>query len=511
MNTLQLLDNQKPDRNESWRVFALSGASVALSLVLLFGRQGVTAKLAGILGTTALAGVGLVDALKPDTKKRQRIIEREAQVTVAATIADACVYWAERNPVLAAQGLTAPPDFIDAYARAIVANENVFALPEATEQPFEIPVSFEQKTTFEQPAEIDRETPVNSEALSYDSVAFKPRQRDEKPQWLNQLVGYPSVMVFGAPGGGKTHFAEWVAQELLKRGATIKVLDPHCNPEKWPGCERVGGSLSYSAIDEEILDMVEEIRYRYGQYEKGVKNFPPLVYICEELTNWAARIEHVEELVNAIPDGRKVNVGLLWIAHTDKTTGLFKGKASGKAGMLENTLVKVQLYAKANPMTGDAEPTFTGQINICGQGWQPVKIPQLSIEKRRVATEKAFTPRSTEPARITVQKETVPGTTVYLKIPPLAEYLQKYADLRTIVKLCVSPKIDSPHALTLATLCERTQIEPALRDYDTIKLRDCLETLANSYGEIFKLDGTIFSVRNVTLLGESLEAQNTVS
>ena len=65
--------------------------------------------------------------------------------------------------------------------------------------------------------------------------------RPDPDAWLNELVNYPSVLVFGAPGSGKTTFAE----ELITRRSSHQVIaiDPHYQPGKWSGAEIVGAGF----------------------------------------------------------------------------------------------------------------------------------------------------------------------------------------------------------------------------------------------------------------------------
>jgi dephospho-CoA kinase len=62
------------------------------------------------------------------------------------------------------------------------------------------------------------------------------------------LTNYPSVLIYGAPGSGKTTFAEQEVKRLLECGYQVIVCDPHAAFGAWQGCEVVGGGMNYDAI-----------------------------------------------------------------------------------------------------------------------------------------------------------------------------------------------------------------------------------------------------------------------
>jgi Cdc6-like AAA superfamily ATPase len=102
------------------------------------------------------------------------------------------------------------------------------------------------------------------------------------------LTNYPSVLIYGAPGSGKTTFAEQEVKRRLEAGHRVIICDPHAAYGAWAGCEVVGGGMDYVAIDAKLEWFANEVRRRYKIIESQPNpTFQPLTLCCDEFTNWA--------------------------------------------------------------------------------------------------------------------------------------------------------------------------------------------------------------------------------
>jgi hypothetical protein len=196
--------------------------------------------------------------------------------------------------------------------------------------------------------------------------------RPDPDAWLNELVNYPSVLVFGAPGSGKTTFAE----ELITRRSSHQVIaiDPHYQPGKWSGAEIVGAGFDYPAITAFMLDLLDIVQQRYQAYSQGVTQFPPITIIAEELTNWSSRVGGSEKLIELIPDARKIGLHFLFVAH-DRTITALGGK-SGLRKMLDATLCEVELLVKAD--ASGVQPAMKARLKMPNQPVRDVTVPRFA-------------------------------------------------------------------------------------------------------------------------------------
>jgi hypothetical protein len=239
--------------------------------------------------------------------------------------------------------------------------------------------------------------------------------RPDPDAWLNELVNYPSVLVFGAPGSGKTTFAE----ELITRRSSHQVIaiDPHYQPGKWSGAEIVGAGFDYPAITAFMLDLLDIVQQRYQAYSQGVTQFPPITIIAEELTNWSSRVGGSEKLIELIPDARKIGLHFLFVAH-DRTISALGGK-SGLRKMLDATLCEVELLVKAD--ASGVQPAMKARLKMPNQPVRDVTVPRFagSIAPTPEPTSNHLEPHTpsgfegfnTDMVRLSNQPSNPPGST----------------------------------------------------------------------------------------------------
>ncbi|MEG4293056.1 type IV secretory system conjugative DNA transfer family protein, partial [Microcoleus sp. D2B6] len=219
---------------------------------------------------------------------------------------------------------------------------------------------------------------------------------------IPKLIWYPSVLIYGAPGSGKTHFAEQEVGKRLAAGHRVVVLDPHAAYGAWLRCEVYGGGMDYAAIDAKLAWFAEEVakRYKVVQSQPNPK-FQPLTFVCDEFTRWgnkcANSTDFFEQLVTDI---RKVEMFGLIISHTRTLAGL--ANAKGFASLRDEALLEVEILGNKDEETGRATPRFEAMVKLPGQSLSSRTLVKLT---------KHPTPTAPEP---TPQANPTESTTDYL-------------------------------------------------------------------------------------------------
>jgi len=209
------------------------------------------------------------------------------------------------------------------------------------------------------------------------------------PELPDQIVGpkmpvltnYPSVLIYGAPGSGKTTFAEQEVKRRLEAGHRVIICDPHAAYGAWAGCEVVGGGMNYAAIDAKLEWFAVEVRRRYKRIESEPNpTFQPLTLCCDEFTNWAGRCSAASEFFqSALSDIRKAKMFGLIVSHTRTMAGL--ANAAGMAKLRDEALLEVELLGQQCPKTGDAVPRYEAVIKLPGMPLNKrfiLQVPKLS-------------------------------------------------------------------------------------------------------------------------------------
>src|SRR4028119_1445633 len=195
------------------------------------------------------------------------------------------------------------------------------------------------------------------------------------------LTNYPSVLIYGAPGSGKTTFAEQEVKRRLEAGHRVIICDPHAAYGAWQGCEVVGGGMNYAAIDAKLEWFAEEVRRRYKLIESQPNpQFQPLTLVCDEFTNWAGRCSAAGEFFqSALSDIRKAKMFGLIVSHTRTMAGL--ANAAGMASLRDEALLEVELLGQQCPKTGDAVPRYEAVVKLPGMPLNKrfiLQVPKLS-------------------------------------------------------------------------------------------------------------------------------------
>lgn len=185
-------------------------------------------------------------------------------------------------------------------------------------------------------------------------------------QWTSDLMGYPSILLYGAQGAGKTSTAAWLIRERINAGHQVKVLDPHREYGQWDGLECVGDGMDYDAINDELKAFTDEIKARYKARAKTPNYDPPKkTLVCDEFTQWAKKCSHSATFFEeSLTDIRKINLHVLFVSHARTLTGL--GGSSGLAATRDAGLLELELEAQVDPVTKKASPKLLGWLKYPG-------------------------------------------------------------------------------------------------------------------------------------------------
>src|SRR4028118_992803 len=219
---------------------------------------------------------------------------------------------------------------------------------------------------------------------SSTAAAIEPEASQTTGPKMPVLTNYPSVLIYGAPGSGKTTFTEQEVRRRLEAGHKVIVCDPHAAYGAWAGCEVVGGGMDYAAIDAKLEWFAAEVRRRYKIIETQPNpTFQPLTLCCDEFTNWAGRCSAASEFFqSALSDIRKAKMFGLIVSHTRTMAGL--ANAAGMAKLRDEALLEVELLGQQCPKTGDAVPRYEAVI----------KLPGMPLNKRFIRK----VPKLTDPS-----------------------------------------------------------------------------------------------------------------
>lgn len=179
----------------------------------------------------------------------------------------------------------------------------------------------------------------------------------------------PVVAVVGPQGVGKSTFLHWLYGQIP--GAAI-ALDPHAAKGDHGGLVVVGAGMDYAAIDGAVTQIRELVEERYRARALGTIDFPKLLVVVEELTNWSDKVTSAKALIKeALSDFRKANVQLILVAH-GKTNALMGG-SEGMAALRQSGMLLLDISEKGK-----------GTLTIPGHDRQAIAVTIPLLEGRRI-------------------------------------------------------------------------------------------------------------------------------
>ena len=261
----------------------------------------------------------------------------------------------------------------------------------------------------------------------------------DRYEWMKDLLSYPSVLIYGAPGAGKSTFAEWLVTERAKNGHKLEILDPHRKFGQWDGLSVFGDGMNFNAIDDRLKAFADLVDSRYlGRSKKADFNPRPLTVLAEEFTQWAKKCSHAPAFFEmSVSDIRKINCHVVYVSHGRTLTSL--GGSKGLAATRDSALLELELLAKVDETTGEAVPALKGLLKYPGRSPMEVAIPAMKPQKTPVKVAQTFEDdfeisQSTQPekesseseqsdARTNIEKPNLSRSDLMLQIGILGEWI----------------------------------------------------------------------------------------
>jgi hypothetical protein len=96
---------------------------------------------------------------------------------------------------------------------------------------------------------------------------------------VKQALSKPHCMLLGSTGDGKSTLAKHLAANCT---AYTIVIDPHAAPDDWGNLPVFGAGRKYSEIAKIMGVTLELLQVRFDARDTGVKQFEPIIIICDE-------------------------------------------------------------------------------------------------------------------------------------------------------------------------------------------------------------------------------------
>lgn len=245
-------------------------------------------------------------------------------------------------------------------------------------QPQTRPTQAVQPSTITAIASTPEPTPVMwDEDPMPEAYDPEPVETNDPYEYTKDLLNYPSILLWGGQGAGKTSAAGWIVKERCKLGHKVTILDPHREFGQWEGLECVGDGMDYEAIDTELLEFTETIKSRYKERAKRPGYNPrPITFVADEFTQWGSKCKHAAKFFEeAVTDIRKINMHVIFIAHSRSMTAL--GGSKGLSATRDAGLFEFNPIAKLDETTGKARPSGKGRLRYPGEDqWLDVLVPE---------------------------------------------------------------------------------------------------------------------------------------
>jgi hypothetical protein len=209
------------------------------------------------------------------------------------------------------------------------------------------------------------------------AAAIAPSATGGEPiDWLDEFLHYPSVLIHGAPGSGKSTAAEALLYERMDAGHDVEVVDVHRKFGQWSGLVVVGDGMDYAATDCAFKEFLVEVRSRYARRATDEHYDPiPKTILVEEFTSMAGYCPSAADFfATSVSDIRKINLHVIYVSHARTMTGL--GGSKGLAATRDASLLELELFAQTDKTTKKAAPTGRGRIRYPGGQTADISLPE---------------------------------------------------------------------------------------------------------------------------------------
>ena len=119
----------------------------------------------------------------------------------------------------------------------------------------------------------------NSFAPPRKEVAIADVAQPVKFADIKSALSKPHCMLLGSTGDGKSTLAKHLAANCT---AYTIVIDPHAAPDDWGNLPVFGAGRKYGEIAKIMAVTLELLQVRFDARDQGVKQFEPIIIICDE-------------------------------------------------------------------------------------------------------------------------------------------------------------------------------------------------------------------------------------
>ncbi len=155
-----------------------------------------------------------------------------------------------------------------------------------------------------------------------EALQFSAGDADDKLSTLHwgQIVSHEAThtRVVGPTASGKSMLAQAIAFNLEGK---LAIIDPVWVPGNWGGLPAVTVSSdgNYAPIRQALIDLLNEMKKRGAELQKGKKDFERLNIIFDEVPDTIAEIPEAGEFIRRIAQrGRHANMHLIGIAQSSR-------------------------------------------------------------------------------------------------------------------------------------------------------------------------------------------------
>lgn len=159
---------------------------------------------------------------------------------------------------------------------------------------------------------------------------------------LPTLKAVERIMIYGPPDSGKTTLLRYLVDLKLEIGKVL-VIDPHGNKPKWGHTSHIGQGRDFRGIGIMLDQIVKEITFRFEQeaiHPELIDNHPYVTVVIDELRAIVKECKVAGKCLGTIIcEGRKINIHIVFIAHSKTVKGLgIEGEGDIRTGITQVTL-----------------------------------------------------------------------------------------------------------------------------------------------------------------------------